>query len=98
LARGYDFDGTVLAEAIQKTFQHRDTKIETNPFALTEFSQWEDKQTMWQAFLKRTRLESAPKELKKVTDVISQFLLPIAQSLSEGEPFKKKWRAPGPWK
>jgi len=99
LARGFAFDGVALANSIQKTFDHRNTKIESAPIALSsEFSERADKQAMWAAFLKRSRLGSTPESLKEITDSLSQFLMPIVKTLVDEKSFEKNWNPPGPWK
>ncbi len=98
LAKGFDFDGAVLAKSIQTTFENRNTEIESIPIALTlEFAKRDDKQTQWTAFLKRSRLGSVPNEFSEIVKFLSGFLLPISESLNDGDVFKSHWKAAGPW-
>jgi len=98
MSRQFDFDGTVLAEAITKTFSTRGTKIPAEPLALTDaFAEDAAKATQWRGFFRRNRLSEAPKDLAKVIVSIGAFLKPISESLVAGHVFKSIWKAPGPW-
>lgn len=98
LAKVFDFDGAVLSRSIQNTFERRNTKIEPIPMALTlEFAKKDDKQMQWTAFIKRSRLGSVPIEFSEIVEFLSAFLLPIAESLNDGDTFKSHWKAAGPW-
>jgi len=64
LSRMYGFDGPVLVKAIKATFGHRGTVIEARPVGLEdEFAIDRTKSTHWTAFLRRSRLNSAPARL-----------------------------------
>ena len=69
--------------------------MNAEPSALSdEFANSPDKQTQWTAFIRRMRLDHAPKELKEVIAVLRGFLLPIAsRALHLG-----RWVPPGPWR
>lgn len=97
LARHADFDGDILRRAVQATFDRRKTKLTgTAPLGLTDtFALDAQKQTQWQAFLKKNRLEALT--LNEVIAALAHFLLPIMQAASEGAPFPAQWRAGGPW-
>jgi hypothetical protein len=98
LATQFDFEGTVLAEAIEQTFARRETRIPSRPAALTkEFTEDGSKQAQWAAFLRRSRLTDAPGELSRVIDALVAFLLPIAEALLNDEKFDKAWHPAGPW-
>ena len=98
LSQQYDFDGSLLANAITRTFAHRKTQILAPPTALTPvFSGDAQKQTQWRAFLRKTRLTDAPSALPDVIAVISSFLLPLAQAIGNGHEFNQTWKALGPW-
>jgi predicted nucleotidyltransferase component of viral defense system len=98
LARQFDFVGADLAAAIEKTFRNRKTAMETNPVALTEeFTQAERPQRQWQAFLKRSNLDSAPSHLDELREPLRDFLLTVADSLATASEFNRTWAAGGPW-
>ena len=98
MSRQFDFDGTILVEAITKTFSTRGTKIPAEPLALTDaFAEDTTKATQWRGFVRRNRLSEAPKDLAEVIVSIGAFLKPILESLASGHVFKSIWKAPGPW-
>jgi len=98
LSRQFEFDASALAAAIAKTFERRRTALELPPYALTPaFATDPLKRTQWQAFLNKSRLVDAPRELAEIVDAISGFLLPAAVSARDGTPFPSHWLPPGPW-
>jgi hypothetical protein len=98
ISRQFDFDGSILAKAITKTFSSRGTKIPAEPLALTDaFAEDVAKVNQWRGFVRRNRLSEAPKDLAKVIVPIGTFLKPISESLNAGHVFKSIWKAPGPW-
>jgi Nucleotidyl transferase AbiEii toxin, Type IV TA system len=98
LSRRFDFDGSILAKAITKTFSTRGTKIPAEPLALTDaFAKDTTKATQWRGFVRRNRLSEAPKDLTEVIVSIGAFLKPISESLAADHVFKSIWKAPGPW-
>jgi hypothetical protein len=99
LSQQFDFDGSVLSNAITRTFAHRETQILAAPTALTPaFGADSQKQTQWRAFLRKTRLTDAPAALPDVIVVLASFLLPMAQAIVNGHAFNHTWKALGPWK
>jgi hypothetical protein len=99
MSRQFDFDGTILLEAITKTFSTRGTKIPAEPLALTDgFAEDSAKANQWRGFVRRNRLSDPPKDLAEVIVSIGAFLKPISQSLAAGHVFKLIWKAPGPWR
>src|SRR3954447_6247684 len=98
LSRQYEFDGAVLARAIQKTFANRKTPIPAGPPALTrEFADDRLKQTQWSGFLRKTQLDGVPSDLHVIVDAIRVFLEPAAAAARENEGFDRVWKAQGPW-
>jgi hypothetical protein len=98
MSRQFDFDGTILSEAITKTFFTRGAKIPAEPLALTDgFAEDSAKDNQWRGFVRRNRLSEAPKDLAEVIVSIGAFLKPISQGLAAGHVFKLIWKAPGPW-
>ena len=99
LANQFDFGGEDLCQAVSGTFAHRKTEVILEPTALSEeFSGSADKKTQWAAFIRRTRLDHAPKELGEVIPILRKFLLPIAKAAAAGEHSPGRWIAPGPWR
>jgi predicted nucleotidyltransferase component of viral defense system len=99
LPRHFDFDGATLATAIAKTFTNRKTMIPAEVLALNpSFADNTTKQTQWQGFLKKSRLDSAPVDLHDVITALGVFLHPVAAAVRQSQPFTQTWDAPGPWK
>jgi hypothetical protein len=98
LSQQFDFNGSVLFNAVTRTFAHRKTRILAAPTALTSvFADDAQKQTQWRAFLRKTRLTDAPSALPDVIAALASFLLPMAQAIVNVQPFNHTWKAPGPW-
>lgn len=97
LARHTDFDGDILRQAVQATFDRRKTALTGQmPFGLTDaFAQDAQKQMQWQAFLKKNRLEALA--LNDVVPALATFMLPVIESASARTLFPARWQAGGPW-
>jgi hypothetical protein len=99
LSRQFEFDGQLLATAVTQTFANRKTPITPQPVALTAaFANDPVKQTQWKGFLRKSRIDIAPKELPVVVEAIGAFLLPLAAALSARQNFSSVWHPPGPWR
>ena len=99
LSRQFDFDGAMLATAIQRTFANRKTAVLSRPTALTpEFGGDASKQTQWLAFLRKAKLGGVPTTLQAVIDDLAQFLGPVAAAIESGSAFDQRWIARGPWR
>jgi hypothetical protein len=99
LSQQFDFDGKILAAAIEKTFSKRHTLIPIDPIAFTEtFMKDETKITQWKAFLRKNRMVDKPDTFEDVVHDVSLFLKPVVESLVNNQPGPKTWKAPGPWK
>lgn len=98
LSRSFQFDGELLASAIQKTCERRATDISVEPVALGgAFGEHPARQTQWAAFRRKSQLGVAPENLREVVRAASDFLSPIAQALGARQPFAGTWKPPGPW-
>ena len=87
LSRQFDFDGATLATAIQKTFANRKTAVLSRPTALTpEFGGDASKQTQWQAFLRKTKLDGVPTTLQAVIDDLGSSLVLSLPQLKADRP------------
>ncbi len=97
LSRHTDFDGDTLRRAIRATFDRRKTALPTDaPFGLTDgFAQDAQKQTQWQAFLRKNKLE-AP-SLEDVVATLCGFLLPVIAAATADSRLPQHWQAGGPW-
>jgi hypothetical protein len=98
LASQFNFTGPELAQAIRKTFANRGTQLDANPIALTpSFTAAEGTQKQWTAFLKRSQLDNAPKNLDDARERLRSFVLPPTTALLAAQDFSASWSAPGPW-
>jgi len=55
------------------------------------------KTAQWSGFLRKSRITSAPADLKQVVDALAAFLLPAARAVLGRQRFDACWNAPGPW-
>ena len=100
LASTFPFDGTVLAEAIRRTFRRRKTVIPTQiPVAITE-EYWSDSRrgTQLRAFARRARLDIDAGSVDSMLPLLRDFLWPPLEALAHGANFAQAWRPGGPWK
>jgi predicted nucleotidyltransferase component of viral defense system len=99
LARDFEFDGRVMAEAIRRTFERRGTPLEANPICFTEeFAAASSKVAQWSAFVRRGRLADAPAGFPEVAEHARAFLQPVVSALTETEEFNMRWSPGGPWR
>ena len=100
LSQTFPFDGKILAEAVQKTFERRGTELpsEGTPFALTpEFYGDAGKVRQWNAFSQKNRSYIESIEFKIVVGRLADFLVPVARAARRKIPFTKHWTPRGPW-
>jgi len=98
LAVQFEFDGRKLQEAIVRTFQQRNTVIpKETPVGLSNAFAAE-KQSQWQAFLKRTRIDTEPETFLEVIQILNTFLIPLLQASAKGEWIAAIWKPGGPWR
>lgn len=99
LARHFTFAGSVLAEAISKTFDRRKTTIPGElPICLSDdFASDLQKRTQWNAFIRKGKLASGDAGLSDIVQRIREFVHPVLQALADGETFDRTWGAGGPW-
>lgn len=97
LAQHTDFDGDTLRQAVQATFDRRKTVLTGEaPFGLTDaFAQDAQKQSQWQAFLRKNRLEAL--DLGDVIAALSAFMLPVITAAHADVVFSARWPAGGSW-
>ena len=97
LARHTNFDGDILRQAVQATFDRRKTALTGQaPFGLTDaFAQDAQKQMQWQAFLRKNRLEALA--LNDVIAALATFMVPVIDAASANKTFTARWPAGGPW-
>jgi predicted nucleotidyltransferase component of viral defense system len=99
LSRSFDFKGEVLAEAVEKTFENRNTLITNVPTIFDpSFVEDADKKAQWQGFIRKAKLADAPGAFGDVVAKIEIFLHPLVDVLAGQRAFRKMWTAPGPWR
>ena len=99
LSHTFNFQGELLAEAIKKTFENRNTPISINQAVFDpEFINDRDKKVQWKGFISKSKIKNAPESFDDVFADIRVFLGPLVNSLVEGRVFKGVWNTPGPWR
>lgn len=99
LAGHFAFDGRMLAESIQRTFERRGTPMEAEPVCFTdEFATDPSKVAQWSAFVRRGRLEDAPAEFPEVVRHVRAFLQSPVTALTGARDFDMRWPPGGPWR
>lgn len=95
LNNSFDFAGDILSEAVKTTFDRRQTKIPKNlPFAFSkEFSEDQQKQIQWKAFLRKTKPGAIPESFQAVIENLVKFLMPIVEVLRKKESLEKTWNS-----
>ncbi len=85
-----NIDNTELAEAIKATFRRRRTSLPSQlPVAFTEeFVCDGNKETQWQAFVKRSLLTDCELSFSRIVESIQQKLWPVVLSLHKNDPPK----------
>ncbi len=98
LAGAFDFEGPLLAQAILRTFERRNTLVPFDiPVALSEtYSEDVAKRRQWHAFLKKSRLSGS--DLKEAVELLVSFLMPPARAVSAGHPFPNEWLVGRGWR
>lgn len=98
LSESGEFDGGVLSMAIRATCAQRQTEITADPICFSpSFMDDPGKQRQWAAFLKRSRLTTAPNQFGDVARAVQRFLQPIAQAIVAGHSTPAQWTSQGPW-
>jgi len=100
MTRQFEFKGANIASAIKKTFNNRKTDIPKKKplFADEIYDEKSDRQTLWNAFLKKGDIQRAPKTLSETAKVIERFLIEPIEALNENIAFQKTWKQPRGWK
>ncbi len=99
LSLTFDFKGRIIAKAIEKTFEKRNTQVTLDAALFdSSFGKDESKGVQWRSFLRKTKLINAPQSFVEIADALKLFLEPIAASITEGRAFNSIWTAPGPWR
>jgi predicted nucleotidyltransferase component of viral defense system len=99
IARGFEFDGEVLTQALKNTFNRRRTELPiANPSGLSSsFSGDRQKNTQWKAFLSKTAVADGGPSLAEVCASLVTFLEPPTQAARDEERLDATWPPGGPW-
>jgi hypothetical protein len=96
LSRQFDFSGTDLAQAIQLTFNQRQTDLPKNlNFFSNSFSN--SKQTQWIAFKNKLKQDFIPVNFIEVIEHNNLFLAPTITSIQLNQTPPSNWIAPNKW-
>lgn len=99
MARHFEFDGSILTDAIRATLERRGRRLPTDqlPGLAEVFAQTPSKQTQWKAFLRRTVPGQQDVGLSEVVAALQAFLLPVLAGMRANEPFEKSWKPKRGW-
>lgn len=99
LCMQFEFEGELVRQAISATFARRKTSIPTTPLLslTTEFSEDKHKSLQWNAFLRKTNLNSNDLTLSEITTRLADFLMPPAEAAGQGRQLGKYWRPSDGW-
>ena len=99
IARDYEFDGDMLAQAVKNTFTRRRTDLpaETPSGLSASFYGDRQKNTQWKAFLTKTSVAGDEPSLADVCVHLNAFLGPPTQAAREDRTLDTVWHPGGPW-
>jgi predicted nucleotidyltransferase component of viral defense system len=99
LSQQFDFDGGNLVRAIEATFRRRRAVLPNElPIGLSiEFVSDAGKLLQWDAFVRRSRLDTKEINIETVVKVIADFMMPPSIAAAEGKAFLLRWTPGGPW-
>jgi len=90
LIKRFEFDGRVMQEALERTFQNRNTALPQSDHVIFSDAFGESKTTQWNAFVRKLKIEDTM-EIKDILEVIKRFLLPLLDASQQGVLYDKKW-------
>ncbi|MBN2560497.1 MAG: nucleotidyl transferase AbiEii/AbiGii toxin family protein [Phycisphaerae bacterium] len=98
LAENFEFNGQTLAESVRRTFERRQTQLDSEPICLTDsFSRNSVKADQWDAFVRRGRLSNAATGFPEVIEHVRAFLKPLMSAIAEEQVVDMRWPPGGPW-
>ena len=90
LANEYDFDGTLLKEAIKETFEYRHTELDDIVAFEDDFSKDTIRQTRWKSFIKKKKA-MVNVSLEDSITVLKRLMKPIIDSLHNSVDYLLFW-------
>lgn len=99
LRRERAFEADSLQRQIEATFSRRDTDLPTAvPDGLRdEFGESEASQQQWEAFLRRTDAEGAPREFSATLGEVRMFAYPVLNAAAGGRSLTGRWTPSEGW-
>jgi hypothetical protein len=99
MANAFAFDRSTLVRAVRATFQRRVTPVDAaRPAPLTApFYASGDRLTQWRAYVTSNKLTGAPTNFQQVGDLLTRFLQPVWEGVSEVGESDGDWPPGGPW-
>ena len=99
LSRLFEFDGSILYQAVNNTFKRRSTSVPDGlPIAFTDdFIKDKSKQIQWRAFVRKSKAESVGENFGSVVYDIVVFLFPVLEALQNKKKFEMTWDLCGSW-
>lgn len=98
LANKFDFNGSTLCEALQKTFKNRNRSFSVEQFEqIMTYDADDGMQKKWKAFIKK--INTKTDDFKTVLEIIKIFLAEPFKAAIEGLDYTKQWAdSAGKWK
>jgi len=86
------FDGTILQQAVRRTFERRGTPLDPKATALSvTYRVDSDRQTLWAAARKRYERDRAPERFADAMTRVIAFVGPAYLETSAGRTFVGRW-------
>jgi hypothetical protein len=93
LSRRFEFNSTLLADAIVNTFKRRQTEMTANIITFTgPYYHNEEKMAQWKGFLRRSKVSNIPINLEEIIVSVKAFLHPVLAHITQANEFKKIWK------
>ncbi len=99
LSRHFEFNGSSLVTAIRKTFERRETEMESDPpVGLTsQFYESPTRIALWNPFARKLGELTEGLSLESLVEEVARFVLLPLNAAQLGEEFNQKWKPGGPW-
>jgi hypothetical protein len=92
LITNFEFEGTVIQTAIERTFQNRSTELPDERHLVFSDEFAENKRDQWSAFSRKLRDENAV-AIHQIVVLMRDFFFPVLHASQQGTVFKKKWKS-----